>query len=123
MSDQYPKPETKPTTPSDRRAMPRFRVQFRTTFSGPTVIEGNGTVLDLSLAGCRVESTTTVLPSLIMELRIHVPDLDWPLMIDGAVVRWVMGQTFGLGFLRLREPERERLRQLIERLAADEFAR
>lgn len=108
------------TTPSDRRAMPRFRVQFRTTFSGPTVIEGNGTVLDLSLEGCRVETTTPVLPSLLMELRIHVPDLDWPLMIDEATVWWVRGQTFGLGFFRLRELERERLRQVIERLAIDE---
>jgi hypothetical protein len=29
-------------------------------------------------------------------------------------------QTFGLGFLQLREWERVRLRQVIERLAADE---
>ena len=55
-----------------------------------------------------------------MELRFHVPDLDWPFMLDEATVRWVRGQTFGLGFLRLREWERVRLRQVIERLAADE---
>ena len=123
MSDQDPRRDTMPTPPSDRRATPRFRVHFRTTFSGPTVLEGNGTILDLSLWGCRVETPTPVHPSLSMEVRIHVPDLEWPLMIDGATVQWVRGQTFGLGFLRLREPERERLRQLIERLAADEFAR
>ena len=109
-----------PTTPSDRRTTPRFRVQFRTTFSGSTALEGNGTVLDLSLGGCRVESTTTVSPSLSVELRIHVPGLDWPLVIDGATVQWVRGQTFGLGFLQLRETERERLRQVIARLAHEE---
>jgi hypothetical protein len=55
-----------------------------------------------------------------MEVRIHVPDLEWPLMIDGATVQWVRGQTFGLCFMQVRETERERLRQVIERLAADE---
>lgn len=108
-----------PTTPSDRRISPRFRVQFRTTFFGPTALEGNGTVLDLSLGGCRVESTTPLSPSLSVELRIHVPDLDWPLMIDGATVQWGKGQTFGLSFLQLRETERERLRQVIARLAGE----
>lgn len=39
---------------------------------------------------------------------------------EHAIVQWVSGHTFGLGFVRLREPERERLRQVIERLADDE---
>lgn len=43
-----------------------------------------------------------------------------PFGIGSATVRWMMGQTFGLGFLRLRELEQERLRQVIERSAADE---
>jgi hypothetical protein len=103
--------------PNDRRKTPRFRVQFRTTFFGPTKLEGDGTVLDLSLGGCRVEASTTVHPSLLLELRIYVPELDWPIMIDGATVQWVNGQTFGLSFLQLREAEQARLRQLIERLA------
>ena len=55
-----------------------------------------------------------------MELRIHAPDLNRPVMIDGATMQWVNGQTCGLGFLHIREIERERLRQVIERLADDE---
>ena len=35
---------------SDRRAMPRLRVQFRTTFSASTKLEGMGIMLDLSTA-------------------------------------------------------------------------
>jgi hypothetical protein len=68
----------------DRRAMPRFRVQFRTTFSGSTKLEGSGVMLDLSTGGCRIESPVTVEPGFSLELRIHVPDLEWPLMIEAA---------------------------------------
>ena len=98
----------------------RFRVQFRTTFSTPTKLEGTGILLDLSAGGCHIESPLTPEPGFSLELRIYEPDIEWPLMIEGASVQWVSGHTFGLGFVRLREPERERLRQVIERLAADE---
>lgn len=103
----------------DRRATPRFRVQFRTTFSTSAKLEGTGILLDLSAGGCRIESPLTPETGFSMELRIHVPDIEWPLMIEGANVQWVSGRTFGLGFVRLREPERERLRLVIERLTAD----
>jgi hypothetical protein len=49
----------------------------------------------------------------LLELRIYIPDLDWPLMVDGAVVQWVKGHTFGLRFLRLRQTEEDRLAEVI----------
>jgi PilZ domain-containing protein len=97
----------------DRRATPRLRVQFRTTFSGSTKLEGTGVILDLSTGGCRIESPVTLEPGLLLELRIYVPDLEWPLMIEAANVQWVSGQTFGLAFFRIRETEQQRLGQVI----------
>ena len=82
-------------TTAERRRMPRLRVQFRTTFSDATKMEGIGILLDLSVRGCRIESPTIVVPGFSLELRIRVPDLDWPLMIETATVQWVSGQTFG----------------------------
>ena len=109
---------------SDRRTEPRFRVEFRTVLSvSGTPIEGKGTILDLSLKGCRVEAPLDVLPSTLLELRVYIPDLDWPLMVDGAVVQWVKGQTFGLRFLRLRKSEEERLAEVILSLENDEDSR
>ena len=106
---------------NDRRTLPRFPVQFRTVLSiSGTAIEGRGTLLDLSLGGCRVEAPLSVQPSILLELRIYVPDLDWPLMVDGAVVQWVKGNTFGLRFLRLRPTEADRLAEVISRLENDE---
>jgi PilZ domain len=100
----------------DRRATPRLRVQFRTTFSSSTKKEGAGVMLDLSSGGCRVESPVPVELGLLLELRIYAPDVDWPLMIEAATVQWVSGQTFGLAFFRITEPEQQRLGQVIEDL-------
>ena len=96
--------------------MPRLRVQFRTTFAGASNLEGAGNMLDLSPGGCRIESPVTLVPGFSVELRIHVPDLDGPIMIDRASVQWVSGLMFGVAFLRLKEDERQRLEQLIQHL-------
>jgi len=98
---------------TDRRTMPRLRVQFRTTFVGSSTPEGTGLILDLSTGGCRIESPVTVEPGLSLELRIYVPDIEWPLMVEAASVQWVSGQTFGLAFFRMTETERQRLGQVI----------
>ena len=100
----------------DRRAMPRLRVQFRTTFSTSSKLEGTGNMLDLSLGGCRIESPVTVEPGVSLELRIYAPDIEWPLMIEAANVQWVSGQTFGLAFFRIRETEQQRLGQVVSDL-------
>jgi len=100
----------------DRRATPRLRVQFRTTFSTSSKLEGTGNILDLSMGGCRIESPVTVEPGVSLELRIYAPNIEWPLMIEAASVQWVSGHTFGLAFFRITEPEQQRLGQVISDL-------
>lgn len=97
----------------DRRTTPRLRVQFRTTFSASPTLEGTGLMLDLSVGGCRIESSVSVEPGALLELRIYAPDIEWPLMIEAASVQWVSGQTFGLAFFRIKETELHRLGQVI----------
>ena len=97
--------------------MPRLRVQFRTTFSTSSKLEGSGIILDLSMGGCRIESPVTVEPGVSLELRISAPDIEWPLMIEAASVQWVSGQTFGLAFFRITETEQQRLKQVISNLS------
>lgn len=122
-TDSRPTGEGLPTGPSGCRATPRFRMQFRTVVFGTgtgTVVEGTGTILDLSVGGCRVESPIVVESNLLLELRIYIPDLDWPLIVDGAVVQWVKEQTFCLRFLRLRPAENNRLAHVIAKIANEE---
>ena len=100
----------------ERRATPKFRVQFRTTRSASTKMEGTGVMLDLSMGGCRIESPVTVELGVSLKLSIYVPDLDWPLMIEAASVQWVRDQIFGLAFIRIRDTERQRLEQVVSAL-------
>jgi hypothetical protein len=104
----------------DRRAMSRLRVQFRTTFADASQLEGIGLTHDLSLGGCRIESPVLVVPGFSLDLRIHVPDLERPILIEAANVQWVSGLMFGLAFFRLREDERQRLELLINNLMESE---
>jgi hypothetical protein len=101
---------------TDRRATPRLRVQFRTTFSASSSLEGMGIMLNLSTGGCRIESPVTVEAGALLELRIYVPDIEWPLMIEAASVQWVSGQTFGLAFFRISQAEQQRLSDVIRNL-------
>ena len=106
--------------PSDRRVTPRFRVQFRTfVFEQSNLVEHMGTILDLSMTGCRVEGPVSVQPSAVMELRIYVPDLEWPLMVDEAIVQWSKGTMFGLSFAKMRSGVQDRLAWVIARLAEE----
>jgi hypothetical protein len=101
---------------AERRATPRFRVLFRSSFSAGSQLEGEGTLMDLSLGGCRVHSMTRMSLDGSLELRIYVPGLDWPLMVDSAAVRWAEASAFGLAFRRVRDPEQVRLRQVLAEL-------
>ena len=97
---------------SNRRAMPRLRVQFRAAFSD-TKSKGDGVLLDLSPGGCRIESPNPVEPGSSLALYIYAPDLGWPIIVDAATVLWVCGQTFGLTFFRITEPEQQRLEKMV----------
>jgi hypothetical protein len=57
-----------------------------------------------------------IAPGLSLELRVYVPGLEWPLMIDGAHVQWVSGQIVGLAFFRIRQTEQQRLDEVITNL-------
>lgn len=105
---------------TDRRAAPRLRVQFRAEFADASKLDGIGNLLDLSLGGCRIESPVAVVPGFSLELRIHVPNLEGRIMIQGASVQWVRGLMFGLAFFRLTEAERQRLEQVINGLIENE---
>jgi hypothetical protein len=73
----------------NRRATPRFHGQFHTMVSGPTKTDGTGIMLDLSAGGCQLESSLSIARGQLLELRVAVPGLESPLMIDGARVQWV----------------------------------
>jgi len=103
----------------DLRKHPRFRIQFRSTFSGHQV-NGEGKAIDLSRGGCKIESDLRVQAGTTLELRLYSPDLDWPMRVEQAAVKWARGQQFGLEFVHLLPKEEETLRRLIKGLEQGE---
>ena len=98
-------------------ATPRFRVWLRTIVTGDqTPTEQTGWLLDLSSEGCRIEAPHVVQKSALLALRIFVPDLDWPIMVDGAVVQNIEGNTLHVHFPRLTPSEAERLAGVMGRI-------
>ena len=94
------------------------RTDFRTFFSNG-YLEGEGTLVNLSTQGCRIDCPTEIETGASLELWLFLPDYDWPLKIDKAEVRWKDGDVLGVEFLSLRPSQRDRLRRLLLDLNQD----
>lgn len=99
----------------DTRKHPRLPVDFGSTFSGEQ-FAGQGTIANLSVGGCSIESKVTLTAKSSLTLHIQLPDSRWPLQIERAVVRWARGTTFGVEFEQISHDNRDRLQHLIQDL-------
>ncbi|HKW86484.1 MAG TPA: PilZ domain-containing protein [Nitrospiraceae bacterium] len=97
----------------DLRKVPRIRVHFRSFFADGQV-DGEGTVMDLSTKGCKIDSTTPVQPITELEAWFFLPDHDRPMKVQLAEVRWTRGRAFGLEFLSMRSEDQERLSRVLQ---------
>ena len=97
------------------RQTPRFRVAYPLSFvAGPKA--GDGKLTNLSSGGCKIEGDAILFRDAYVELRVYVPDQGSPMVIDLAAVRWALGWSFGVEFIRMEPEMKERLQQLIESL-------
>ncbi len=87
-------------------------VYFRPAFSRDEVLAA-GTLLDLSIGGCTIETAVPVPKAFCLSMQIEVTEQDPPIQIENARVRTVNGKRLGLEFLDIRPEEEGRLRQLI----------
>jgi len=96
----------------DRRGR-RLELSCRMFFFGDEEFEGEARLLDISTNGCRATSSIALAPGMTLKLSLFLPDHNWPLRVDEAIVRWVEGRDFGMEFLSIRQAQRERLRALL----------
>jgi hypothetical protein len=75
---------------------------------------GEGTVIDLGVPGCAVESRVTPPPDDYVRLHILMPDEQGPLRVRLAKVRWARHQRFGMEFLLISEDHQVRLGRLLQ---------
>jgi hypothetical protein len=93
------------------------RVELRCTLGFTSSdIQGEGTVTNISTAGCRAESDINLAEGLEFHVLIHLSDQSLPIKIERATVRWVSGNGFGLSFILMLPSERARLREFLGKL-------
>lgn len=85
----------------------------RLFFFGEDDFEGEAALLDISASGCRASSSIPLAAGMILRLSLFLPDHQWPLRINQAIVRWIDNNQFGLEFTDITMAQRERLRALV----------
>jgi hypothetical protein len=95
------------------------RFTLSITFSGDT--EGEGSVINLSIKGCKVESDAAVQAGDAMSLIILLPAEESPMTVELALVRWAKSQCFGLEFVSLGNAEMNRLRSFLASAAVSKL--
>lgn len=84
------------------------RVDFR-TFPAESFSETTGRVESLWATGCSIQASLPTAPDPVLELRIYLPDGEWPLIIDGAHITWGHWDSFTVEFVSMPDRDRARL--------------
>ena len=97
------------------------RCRLRVPVGYPTNIQsdigtGEGVLLDLSPAGCRLRSNIALNAGAYLALRIAISQEPTPLAVEVSVVRWCKDGHFGVEFLRYSQGDRERVANLVAAL-------
>lgn len=99
------------------RKFPRFPVTIPSTLVQRDKLRYNASVKDLSLKGCRLESTIRPFTGMQVELLIELPGEATPIHIGKGTVRWSGSQGIGVEFLTVAPAEQERLKRVVEQLS------
>lgn len=103
------------TTGTQRRRIRRHAVLLPVEVDGTKGV--TGLTDDLSLGGCKMNGNLAVRRGQRLRLRLHLPADDAPIVVEQATVRWVFEKNVGLQFISLPSNERERLGELLRRVA------
>lgn len=97
--------------PRDRR----IRVKAPVSFEGQAGV-GRGTVFNISLTGCALESTASVKMDSTIRLDLHIPTDKKPVKVGRARVIWTAGEDIGIEFIKMDQTGKARLQQFIDNL-------
>ena len=100
----------------ERRKHRRYRFHCEIWFPGKEESVVAGTVSNLAVGGCNVESEASVYIGTYLALQIYLPGQEATLKVGQAAVRWAKEQEFGLEFNSMRSEEQARLRHFVSTL-------
>ena len=96
------------------RKFPRFPVALNSTLVQRDRLRYNAIVKDLSLKGCKLESTIKPFTGMRVEILLELPGETTSIHINNATVRWTGSHGIGVEFLSMAPPEQERLKRVVE---------
>ncbi len=99
----------------DKRQYQRFAIRLPVSFSSDQA-EGTGTVTDISMGGCGLETDAQLSTGALLQLHLRIADQEPPVTVEAAAVRSVRAKFVGVQFLRVRPEEKERLSQFVREL-------
>lgn len=105
----------------EQRSNLRYRALFRSSFSSVAMVGGEGSLLDLSIRGCRIESLTDVKPGTTLEVRVEAIGGEPPIQIQAAIVRWSREQQFGLEFEVIAPTEWPHLQNIVKQIELEPY--
>jgi hypothetical protein len=91
-----------------RREYVRMPARFPLTFTSQQM-NGEGTVLNLSIKGCQIETDVPIVLGCTLSLGIRGTDGQPLFEVDAAVVQTLEGKQAGIEFLRIRNDAMDRL--------------
>jgi PilZ domain len=74
---------------------------------------GQGTLLNLSVPGCLVETGLKLKVGQFIQIRLTLTPAQGSLWIALAAVRWVQGSKAGVEFIRMSQEDQARLRAYV----------
>src|SRR3954463_8976590 len=108
---------------TEQRKNLRFHVKFHSSFSSIGMVVGEGTLIDLSIRGCRIATPPVVVPGAALEVRIATIEYDPPIKVQQALVRWVRGRQFGVDFVSMGPEEWARLQHRVKQIEMEPYER
>jgi hypothetical protein len=94
---------------SERRAVERIPVTFRASFGSTIGGLHEGTVSDLTISGCRLQTLAPIPMNTYLELWLYTSRMASRILIELAAVRWVGKGQLGIEFLGLHPEQRDQL--------------
>ncbi len=101
--------------PLDRRDAERLPTRIRVTIHWKDGGQGQGTVRDISVTGCGIETEAAVPIGALVLLQLE-PQGEPPIDIDVAEIRSRQRRRIGVRFARVAPTHAERIRQIVQRL-------
>ena len=100
----------------ERRTVTRIPVSFHVSFGSIALGKQEGSISDLALNGCRLESRAPMAVNSYLQLWIKVSPTLPRILVDLAAVRWVRDGQAGIEFLSLGPEYKAELERIMEEL-------